>query len=74
MRTRKEVIEFCMSLKQVYEDYPFQDSNWTLMRHETNKKTFAFIFEPDSYDKDKPAGPIPSSSALRPESKEAHNR
>ena len=45
MRTRKEVIEFCMSLKQVYEDYPFQDSNWTLMRHETNKKTFAFIFE-----------------------------
>lgn len=45
MRTRKEVIEFCMSLKQVYEDYPFHDSNWTLMRHETNKKTFAFIFE-----------------------------
>lgn len=44
MRTRKEVIEFCMSLKQVYEDYPFHDSNWTLMRHEMNKKTFAFIF------------------------------
>lgn len=49
MRTRKEVIEFCMSLKQVYEDYPFQDSNWTLMRHETNKKTFAFIFERDGH-------------------------
>lgn len=49
MRTRKEVIEFCKSLKQVYEDYPFHDSNWTLMRHETNKKTFAFIFEREGH-------------------------
>lgn len=49
MRTRKEVIEFCKSLKQVYEDYPFHDSNWTLMRHEANKKTFAFIFEREGH-------------------------
>lgn len=49
MRTRKEVISFCKSLGQVYEDYPFKDSNWTLMRHEVNKKTFAFIFERDGY-------------------------
>lgn len=48
MRTRKEVIEFCMSLKQVYEDYPFHDSNWTLMRHEMNKRhLLLFLNETD---------------------------
>ncbi|MBS7006767.1 MmcQ/YjbR family DNA-binding protein [Anaerostipes sp.] len=49
MRTRDEVIAYCMSLNQVYEDYPFHDSNWTVMRHETNKKTFAYIFERDGH-------------------------
>lgn len=49
MHTREEVIRYCKSLGQVYEDYPFKDSNWTLMRHEANKKTFAFIFERDGY-------------------------
>jgi predicted DNA-binding protein (MmcQ/YjbR family) len=29
----------------VYEDYPFDDPNWTLMRHTANKLTFAFIYE-----------------------------
>lgn len=44
MPTRKDIIEYCMTLGGVYEDYPFDDPNWTLMRHVENKKTFAFIF------------------------------
>ena len=45
MRTRREVIDFCLSLKGTYEDYPFNDFNWTVMRCEKNKRMFAAIFE-----------------------------
>ena len=45
MLTRAEVIAFCKTFPQVYEDYPFDDGEWTAMRHTGNKKTFAFIFE-----------------------------
>ena len=45
MRERKEVIEFCLDLNDTYEDYPFHDFNWTIMRHMENKKMFAAIFE-----------------------------
>ncbi len=45
MTTRQETIEFCMTLKNVYEDYPFHDSNWTVMRHQENQKMFAAIYE-----------------------------
>lgn len=45
MRTRAEVIALCIKLPEVYEDYPFRDNNWTLMRHKKNKKAFAWIYE-----------------------------
>lgn len=45
MITREEVIAYCNSFKNVIEDYPFHDSNWTLMRHNQNRKTFACIYE-----------------------------
>ena len=45
MRTRQEAIDFCLSLSGVYEDYPFHDSNWSVMRHKDNKKMFAAVFE-----------------------------
>jgi predicted DNA-binding protein (MmcQ/YjbR family) len=45
MKERAEVIAVCMKLKEVYEDYPFHDANWTLMRHKNNKKAFAWIYE-----------------------------
>lgn len=45
MTTREEAIFYCKSFKIVIEDYPFHDSNWTLMRHSSNKKTFACIYE-----------------------------
>ena len=45
MKTRQEAIALCRSFAGVYEDYPFHDDNWTVMRHTKNKKTFAFIYE-----------------------------
>ena len=49
MKTRKSVIKFCFSLPDVFEDYPFHDANWTVMRHKRNRKTFALIFEKDGH-------------------------
>lgn len=45
MITREEAITYCKSFQSVIEDYPFRDSNWTLMRHRDNKKAFACIYE-----------------------------
>ena len=43
--TRTRAIDLCRRLPDCYEDYPFHDPNWTVMRHKTNRKTFALIFE-----------------------------
>lgn len=45
MKTRGEVIAFCSTFKNAFEDYPFKDPNWTVMRHRENRKVFAWIFE-----------------------------
>lgn len=42
--TRKELIKYCLTYAAAYEDYPF-DEQWTVMRHNGNKKSFAFIYE-----------------------------
>lgn len=47
MLTREEAIAFCLTLKDVYEDYPFLDPNWTVIRHRANRKVFAWIYEKD---------------------------
>ena len=44
MDTRADVIRLCMGLPDSYEDYPFDDPNWTAMRHKTNHKTYALLF------------------------------
>ncbi len=49
MRKREEIIAYCNSFKDVYEDYPFHDSNWTVMRHKKNQKVFAWIFEKEDH-------------------------
>ncbi|MDR2670888.1 MAG: MmcQ/YjbR family DNA-binding protein, partial [Oscillospiraceae bacterium] len=47
--TRQELIDFCLTFPAAYEDYPFDDiadaGAWTVMRHRTNKKCFALIYE-----------------------------
>ena len=45
MTAREEAIAFCNSFQNVIEDYPFHDSNWALIRHKQNRKTFACIYE-----------------------------
>lgn len=43
---RRAVIDFCKDLgADVIEDYPFDDPNWTVMRHWKNRKGFAFLYE-----------------------------
>jgi len=46
---RQSIIDFCMALPAVYEDYPFGNIKdigiWTVMRHGANKKSFAYIYE-----------------------------
>jgi predicted DNA-binding protein (MmcQ/YjbR family) len=48
--TRRELIDYCLTYPDAFEDYPFHDGpkdggSWTVMRHRLNKKGFAFIFE-----------------------------
>ena len=45
MKTRKELIDYCLGFDGAYEDYPFDDPNWTVMRRGDTKKGFAWIFE-----------------------------
>jgi predicted DNA-binding protein (MmcQ/YjbR family) len=46
--TRQDLIDFCLSLPAVYEDYPFDSvkdgTEWAVMRHKLNKKSFALIY------------------------------
>ena len=47
--TRRELIDFCLTFENAYEDYPFsapvESGAWTVMRHNINKKCFAMIYE-----------------------------
>lgn len=45
MKTRKEAILFCLTFPDTYEDYPFHDLNWTVIRCKKNRKIFAWIYE-----------------------------
>lgn len=41
---RKDVIKYCLDLKDTYEDYPFPDDNDSVtLKHRKNKKWFALI-------------------------------
>ena len=38
----KELMHYiCLTYKDVYEDYPFRDHEWTVIRHRGNKRVFA---------------------------------
>lgn len=49
MIERKEVIAYCLTYQNVYEDYPFHDPNWCVIRHKDNHKIFAWIFHKDGH-------------------------
>ncbi|MEG2215488.1 MAG: MmcQ/YjbR family DNA-binding protein [Oscillospiraceae bacterium] len=48
--TRRELIEYCLTFPDAYEDYPFRDNGGSelptaAMRHRLNGKVFALILE-----------------------------
>ena len=45
MTTREEAIAYCLTFKDVYEDYPFHDPSWCVIRHRKNRKVFAWIYD-----------------------------
>ncbi len=42
---RQELIAYCLTMPDTYEDYPFHDVNWAVIRCKQNNKVFAWIFE-----------------------------
>lgn len=49
MTERKEAIAYCLTFQNVYEDYPFHDPNWCVIRHRGSNKVFAWIFDKDGH-------------------------
>ena len=45
MTTREEAIEVCLRYEDAYEDHPFKNADWALIRHKSNNKMFAAFFE-----------------------------
>ena len=45
--TRSDIIDYCLTFAHAYEDYPFDDVNWTVMRRRDTRRGFAWIFERD---------------------------
>ncbi len=49
MTTRKEALEFGLSFPDTYQDAPFHDDNWQLVRYKHNKKAFLWTYERDGF-------------------------
>lgn len=49
MTTRQEVLDFGLSFPGTYQDAPFHDANWQLVRVNTGKKAFLWTYERDGY-------------------------
>ena len=42
--TREEALALCLRFPFAWEDQPFDDPDWTAVRHRENRKIFALIF------------------------------
>ncbi len=47
--TREQALEFGLSFPDTYQDAPFHDNNWQLVRFAGNKKAFLWTYEKDGY-------------------------
>ena len=47
MKTRQEVLEYGLSFPNTYQDAPFRDASWQLVRCCENKKVFLWVYEKD---------------------------
>lgn len=45
MTTREQVLQYGLSFKNSYQDAPFHDPNWQLVRYKPNKKAFLWSYE-----------------------------
>ena len=49
MKTRKQALEYGLSFPDTYQDAPFHDGNWQLVRYRGNDKAFLWTYERDGY-------------------------
>jgi len=49
MKTREEALAYALSFPNTYQDAPFHDDNWQLVRVKENKKAFLWTYERDGY-------------------------
>ena len=49
MKTLREAIDACLTLPDAYEDYPFGLDSWAVIRHQTNQKMFASVYEREGH-------------------------
>ena len=47
MKTRREALEYGLSFPDTYQDAPFHDDNWQLVRYKPNRKAFLWSYEKD---------------------------
>ena len=48
MKTREEALKFGLSFPDTYQDAPFHDDNWQLVRIKGSQKAFLWVYEKDS--------------------------
>lgn len=49
MTTREEALDYGLSFPDTYQDAPFRDANWQLVRYKENKKVFLWTYERNGY-------------------------
>ena len=49
IRTREEALSYGLSFPDTYQDAPFHDENWQLVRYKGNKKAFLWTYERDGF-------------------------
>ena len=49
MRTREEALSYGLSFPDTFQDAPFHDENWQLVRYKGNKKAFLWTYERDGF-------------------------
>ena len=49
MKTREEALSYGLSFPDTYQEAPFHDDNWQLIRVKGSKKAFLWVYEKDAH-------------------------
>ena len=49
MTTRTQALQYGLSFPDTYQDAPFHDENWQLVRYKVNRKAFLWTYERDGH-------------------------